>query len=325
MLSRKTTTELLKKANVNIVGTLPDRIFVGVEKKLPISALMEKDIIPMKIDGIPTDVFQVGVIEALRTGRYRPAPGGVSIGHYQITAGTLGATVLKDGRKMILSNNHVLANSNSAKIGDPIYQPGPHDGGTQEDAIAKLHKFVPIKWTGTNLVDCALADPMRQGDVIPDILEIGSPQAFGEVKLGDRVQKSGRTTAYTVGVVQLTDATVKVSYGGGLVATFEDQYVTTNMLAGGDSGSLLCKGGKLPPPPPDDDSDCIFSKGFAGMWNGVWWALGRKTRFKPVVPYQEESITAVGLCFAGSNSTSIHNKIQNVVEALDGFDWPIPE
>ena len=68
--------------------------------------------------------------------------GGVSIGHYAITAGTPGAFV-KDkttAETLILSNNHVMANSNDASIGDAILQPGPADGGkSPQDRIAALH------------------------------------------------------------------------------------------------------------------------------------------------------------------------------------------
>jgi hypothetical protein len=53
------------------------------------------------------------------------------------------------------------------------------------------------------------------------------------------VQKTGRTTHYTVGRITAISATVDVGYGGGRVARFRDQIVTTNMSAGGDSGSLV--------------------------------------------------------------------------------------
>ncbi|NIU63493.1 MAG: hypothetical protein GWN66_23410, partial [Pseudomonas stutzeri] len=85
-----------------------------------------------------TDVQETGVIRALQdhTAKWRPAPGGVSIGHVDITAGTLGCLVVRGDHIYILSNNHVLANSNEAEPGDAILQPGPHDGGTMDDQIA---------------------------------------------------------------------------------------------------------------------------------------------------------------------------------------------
>ena len=97
-------------------------------------------------DGIPTDVYEVGDIKAFTTpaerqAKWRPtAPGGVSIGHHKTTAGTLGCLVRKNGSPYILSNNHVLANSNDAKIGDSILQPGPYDGGGNDDLIGELSK-----------------------------------------------------------------------------------------------------------------------------------------------------------------------------------------
>lgn len=127
-------------------------IVCSVAKKLPLAQIAEKDLVPQSLDGVSTDVIEVGTIRALATlptEKWRPAPGGVSIGHRDITAGTLGCVVRKDGRAYILSNNHVLANSNAGQVGDPILQPGPYDGGRLEtDAIATLAEFVPITFIG---------------------------------------------------------------------------------------------------------------------------------------------------------------------------------
>jgi len=51
------------------------------------------------------------------------------------------------------------------------------------------------------------------------------------------VRKSGRTTAYTEGRIITTDATIDVDYGNGKVR-LTDQFITTNMSEGGDSGSI---------------------------------------------------------------------------------------
>ena len=108
-------------------GDGPVGITVLVEKKLPPQALAHRETIPTEIQGAKTDVIEVGRIVAYNhKARYRPCPAGVSIGHYQVTAGTFGVVVkdLKTDRRLILSNNHVLANSNDAAVGDPILQPG---------------------------------------------------------------------------------------------------------------------------------------------------------------------------------------------------------
>lgn len=127
-------------------------VVVAVTKKIPPSRLAAQQVVPMTVEGVTTDVIEIGVIRAFAidpTQRYRPPVPGCSIGHYQITAGTLGCIVKKGGKEYILSNNHVLANSNSAAIGDPIYQPGVYDGGTSDDTVANLSEFVQINFDGT--------------------------------------------------------------------------------------------------------------------------------------------------------------------------------
>ncbi|MFH5883536.1 hypothetical protein ACG2F4_04420 [Halalkalibaculum sp. DA3122] len=154
-------SELMSKPNVVATGigykvtngrqTEELSIICSVELKKPKKRLTQKDLIPAAIHGIPTDVLPSGPFVARQDpkGRFRPAPGGVSIGHFDITAGTLGCLVKKDDTIYILSNNHVLANSNEADIGDAILQPGPYDGGQNpQDQIAKLSEFVPISFDG---------------------------------------------------------------------------------------------------------------------------------------------------------------------------------
>ncbi|UCE05679.1 MAG: hypothetical protein JSW07_19125 [bacterium] len=155
---------LKKKLNVNGVAvghkivngkdTGEPCVTILVRKKLAKSELLSKDLVPQAINGIPTDVKEVGEIVAFqaRTDHWRPAPGGVSIGHYLMTAGTLGAFV-KDattGETLILSNNHVMANSNRAAKGDAIVQPGAADGASYpDDRIAVLERFIPIQFPGS--------------------------------------------------------------------------------------------------------------------------------------------------------------------------------
>jgi hypothetical protein len=120
--------------------------------------------IPARLDGYGVNVVVTGLIRAtdynVPTSKQRPAPNGFSIGHYAITAGTIGARVSKaNGSVYILSTNHVLANSNKGSIGDGIYQPGPYDGGTSNDQIGTLADFQPINMsiTATNTMDAAIA------------------------------------------------------------------------------------------------------------------------------------------------------------------------
>lgn len=156
--------ELMSKSNVVGValGYKGDKtspggelaVVVLVQQKLPLAALSASDVVPKTIAGVRTDVYEVGYLRAFETprDRFRPQiPSGVSIGHYKITAGTLGTIVTdrRTGEKLILSNNHVLANSNDSQVGDPILQPGAADGGQNPaDVVARLERFVTLHYEG---------------------------------------------------------------------------------------------------------------------------------------------------------------------------------
>lgn len=238
-------------------------VMVLVSQKMPTELVSRANTIPKTVDGKPTDVIEVGHLfaggsqqlmetqdvdaQTLAT-RIRPARPGFSVGHYKITAGTIGAGAYDlspvpgvPPRYYILSNNHVLANSNDASIGDPILQPGPFDGGTAPaDVIGRLARFVPIRFDGTcNSVDAAVAEvPFHVID--RDVYWNGYPATAAKAAtVGMLLKKTGRTTNFTTGRVTAIAATVNVNYGGGKVAKFCNQIITTNMSAGGDSGSMV--------------------------------------------------------------------------------------
>ncbi len=175
----------------------------------------------------------------------RPVPCGVSVGHFRITAGTLGYLVGDSkGRWFVLSNNHVLAENNEGKVGDPILQPGPFDGGknTPSYRIAQLSAFVPIHFDGRpNRIDAAIAET-DASQVQPVLCSIGQVEGIGAFRHGLLVQKHGRTTGRTQGLIVGTHETIWVDYDG-KVARFERQLSIaggrTPFSDGGDSGSLI--------------------------------------------------------------------------------------
>lgn len=136
-------------------------IVVSVTRKMPRQTLAPEDLVPRTVDDVPTDVIETGLIvpHAInRHARLRPARPGISIGHQNGTAGTLGAYVRRDGKLFILSNNHVLALLNKARVGDAILQPGPSDGGSLLDQIGSLAEFVPLQF----LSQAASADSLSR-------------------------------------------------------------------------------------------------------------------------------------------------------------------
>lgn len=187
----------------------------------------------------------------------RPLRIGCSIAHHMITAGTLGAFAkwknasgAKAKEVLVLSNNHVLANENDAKVGDDILQPGYEDKGKRPaDVIGKLAEWVELDVRGANIVDCAVAklNPDLKTDLRTlkgfaagyRLTGVGSPLA-----IDDRVRKVGRTTGATTGkvtAVELDNVVVRYDIGN---CRFDDQVEIEGdgpraFSDGGDSGSLI--------------------------------------------------------------------------------------
>jgi hypothetical protein len=173
----------------------------------------------------------------------RPCPGGASVGSVRGPGGTLGGVVRwGDGAWCgLLGNNHVLAAMNFGAKGDLICQPAPGDGGTKADVIGHLEAWVPLRFDADNDVDCAVAralDPCDQS-VTRHVYGIGIPSEVAVAMPRQIIRKSGKATGVTCGQILSDNATVVVSYGGGLEARFVGQLQYTRMAAGGDSGSLL--------------------------------------------------------------------------------------
>ncbi|MFC4615839.1 S1 family peptidase [Cellulomonas algicola] len=179
------------------------------------------------------------------TGRVRPLRPGVSIAHAKVSAGTLGAFVVVDGRMHALSNYHVLSGTPSARMGDPVLQPGPADGGrTSRDKVGELAGRVELEPHGRATVDCAVAlldDPEVDLRYPVGLVTTTAPAVGNE-----QVAKIGRTTSVTHGkvtAIELDD--VVVGYGeelGEIAFDGQIEVESTGASAfsrGGDSGSLV--------------------------------------------------------------------------------------
>ncbi|HEX9983014.1 MAG TPA: hypothetical protein VGF69_07110 [Thermoanaerobaculia bacterium] len=215
---------------------------VYVKAKVPKRMLTEAERVPEEINGMPTDVIAVGDISAAAV------PCGVSVGHVNVSAGTLGCLVTlpsRPGRKFILSNNHILANVNQGRIGDRVIQPAALDGGRRPvNEIAVLSDFEPLQFGGTkNFFDAAIAELLDPASVTPDLKQIGPIVApISSPAIYQSVRKYGRTTLHTLGVITDVAADIPVRYGS-QIAYFEDQLAVTGVNGWfadrGDSGSLV--------------------------------------------------------------------------------------
>jgi len=282
----------------------PPRIIVYLEHE------RYKDKVPDKIDGFKTEVVVTGKIKALsllqleeriepyytysepvsRTDTVRPIVGGISLGVPETAyggkmAGTLGLVVQgPGGYYYILSNAHVIAMNSKVQflpLGTAVLQPGTYDGGTVNDKVGELYKYIKITFgpKGKNYADAAIAKitiitiyEYLAGEVLgSDNQNTYTISGTAEVSTGDSVRKSGRTTGVTINTVSATDATVKVWYSQSKWAIFYDQILVNQpFIESGDSGS------------PVDNKDGAF----------------------------------VGLAFAGSSSTAVVCKAKYITSGL---------
>jgi hypothetical protein len=252
-------------------GKLTDKlcIVIGVKKKVPKTSVPGDRLLPKKVGEHATDIQETPWKALSHTTHERPCPPGFSCGHGDITAGTVGFYAYRgqDPDLKLFSNNHVLANSNNASIGDMIYQPGPYDEAkSPRTHFARLEEYALIRFEGgggcnplqklmsligrrgieqpyPNLVDAAAAAVLKPDEWIdPVIPDIGAIQGVRDLQLGDQVHKQGRTTGYTAGMVEGVGTTATVSYGDDGTAVFDDQVVVRSsgeFSQGGDSGSSV--------------------------------------------------------------------------------------
>ena len=129
-------------------------IRIYVSQKVDHSSLSLRDLIPGEIDGVPTDVVEIGEMKALdahpqaHVTRTRPLVAGISIGNWAITAGTLG-WFFEDaaGRVALGSNAHVFADDPLTPSSEEtrIVQPGRADQGrVPEDVVATYLWHQPL-------------------------------------------------------------------------------------------------------------------------------------------------------------------------------------
>ena len=136
-----------------IGGQRTDRVglTVFVTRKVQPRALAPHQLVPTRVEGMETDVVTLRAVpfKQFRTTWWPVAPPGVSCGHFAISAGTLGLFMRHADREetMVLSNNHVLADTNRATHGQRIHQPGPYDEPPQlSNAFAQLYDFEFIQF-----------------------------------------------------------------------------------------------------------------------------------------------------------------------------------
>lgn len=215
--------------------------------------------------------------------------------------GTLGALVSIAGNDYILGNNHVLARSDQAAIGESILQPGLIDtdcGAKASYPVGSLSYFASLEDSGTN-VDVALAQT-NAGNLDPS----GSILGFGASANGTpgnaplasdpeditlpgaalpAVVKSGRTTGLTC------DAISNIAV---------DLTVTYNTACDG-SGKSITK---------------LFTNQF-DIQGGAFSDSGDSG----AIIADQKTAQPVGLLFAGNTTDTFVNPVRDVLQSMNKF------
>jgi hypothetical protein len=202
-------------------------------------------------------------------------------------SGTLGSIVSRGGNLYILSNNHVLDKSDQGAPGDPISQPGLADtncGHNPNTIVANLSQSAPLK---TSNVDAAIAQiVVPEVDPSGSILDLGGPGQPAPPSLTlataspkQPVAKSGDATGLTCSTVDVIGLNVSVDYTTECQGTTKFTVIFRNQIA--VAGGNFSNNG--------DSGSLIVAA---------------------------DNARPLALLYAGSNTDTVGNPIQDVLAAL---------
>ncbi len=208
--------------------------------------------------------------------------------------GTLGSLVQVNGVQYIMSNYHVFeadivsgGNNIVANTGDPIIQPGLIDVGCNSGNAQVVGSLVKLISLPNSNVDVSVAQ-VSSGMVSTNgaILEIGTISGNTvSASLRQGVKKSGRTSGLTSSSISGLNGTISVTY----------------------------------------DNECAGGAAFTKTFTGQIVVANRYTKFLQAGDsgsLMVENVTtnprAVGLLYAGSNTSAIANPINEVLTFVGG-------
>ena len=318
--------------NVDRQGRRELCIICSVERKLPLNELADNQRVPPYVGGFRTDVVATGRFraltvprhtapsqkgkrnaegDALQTARLRPAAPGGSIGHVDVTAGTFGCVVARNGEYLLLSNNHVIANGNAARLGNSIVQPGIYDGGNaRKDMIASLVEFIPIIFDGesdTRGAPGAPASPAQPRGCGGPAGAFASKRArplsinrAGANRVDCAIAKPSDPTAITTRILGIGSP---VGAGIGALGMQVQKSGRTTGLTRGEIEQI-------------DVTSKIDYDNKTATFTGQLMASAASAGGDSGSVVLDMTGHVVGLLFAGSNAATLINPIQDVLDAL---------
>jgi hypothetical protein len=176
-------------------------VIAMITKKLPAGAVSRSRLLPASVSvggrDCAVDVVEVGPISLTAgpsphgpiTQKIRPPLQGCSVsdvGGSSFATATFGCLVRdkSDGTICVFGSNTSLANSDQARRGTLVIQPGAYDGGTSDDGIATLKRYIRFA-AGTNYVDAAIAQLIDQKNYSENVAEnLMKPISAGHPAVG---------------------------------------------------------------------------------------------------------------------------------------------
>ncbi len=316
---------ILRKKNVVGVGvgfkkvgsmrTRQPSIIVFVEKKERIEDLALSQLIPNKIDNVYVDVVEIGKVKLLdqRKEKKRPAQPGMSLGHYKISAGTFGA-VVKDkltGEPLILSNNHILANSTDghdgrASVGDAILQPAPYDGGADEEKIAELLRYIPVI-RSEKKSDCPVALRIAQmGNMVIHFFRPSYDLCFMKQSSGNNIVDAA--VARPISMDYIHNDILDIGAPKGINVAEAGMPIMKSGRSTGLSKGMVSAVDVTLQVSLNETESAIFSNQVVAEMKSMGGDSGSLV--------MDQNKKAVGLLFAGSDKYTIFNQIDKVFELL---------
>ena len=247
---------------VNGINTKEPCIHVLLENKVDSNLLLKNNIIPKSYMGIKTDVIKAKMPK-IRNGpqddfikdKLRPLESGCGItsnkpmnGFYG--DGTLGCILTKyiagERQFFLLSNAHVLSDSNDTPIGTEIIQPPyVHSGRAPKDTIAHLTTYVPIEFETVdsrpiNYIDAGIAKLTKNSLATNRIYDLGEIKGVDKPSLGIGIQKVGFVTGLSFGEIKTVGVSTPVEWPDTSRAFFKDLILSDNLENDdGDSRSVV--------------------------------------------------------------------------------------
>lgn len=235
-----------KGAGIIIYSQKAKASIKAVSTNTSVNVKGKKVSVPIRV--VKDDSFKANVANSSSpyTKRIRPVIAGYSVGT-PFKSGTGGMIVTDNTGKnslYLISNNHVLNNSNSFGYSVTLQPGGADKGKFPKDAIGRVYKFAKLKEKG-NYIDAAISIPYKNSLLYPKYAKVGVvPGHYANYRVGWRMIKVGRTTGLVGGIVESVNTDVKVDYegfGGLGEVVFRNQTIISSnkpISLPGDSGSV---------------------------------------------------------------------------------------